>query len=107
MAKNLNFAEAENVAAIAMHFGEDPARESAYKNYISDAGGFPEFYQVAIQAGMALERVGKRLKIEWGNDADWIETVEVYSRSILKAMGEGTFSHDKLEMLAKASIKQF
>jgi hypothetical protein len=107
MAETLDFAEAENVAAIAMHFGTSATRESAYENYVTGAGGFPEFYQVAIQAGIALERVGQNLKITWGENADWIETVEVFAEAILKAMADGTFSHDALDAIATASIARF
>jgi hypothetical protein len=85
MSKNLNFAEAENVAAIAMEWGRDKARfEKVYKAVGEAYGGFPMFYQAAIEAALALERYAVKRKISWGNDADWILTIENYAPAVLE-----------------------
>lgn len=107
MAEKLDFAQAENVAAIAMHFGSSKLRDSAYNGYIQHAGGFPEFYRAAIKAGIALERVAKAKGIRWGDDVDWILTSENYAESILKVMASGTFNYSNLDRMAIDSITKF
>jgi hypothetical protein len=41
------------------------------------------FYQVAIEAGTALENYAKKHKVSWGDNADWILTIESYAPAIL------------------------
>jgi hypothetical protein len=105
--KNLNFSEAENVAAIALEFGASKLFDKAYRSkHIEAAGGFPEFYQVAIHAAVALEKVANRKKIVWGETADWVITIQAYSNAILEAIAEETFWTDGLEKIASESISE-
>jgi hypothetical protein len=100
---------AENAAAIAMHFGMSPLREEAYHKAGESMGGFPGFYRAAIEAGEVLDLVAKQEELSWGDDADWIQTVEAYADRILQAMAKNKHvpSKDELLVLAKESLYYF
>jgi hypothetical protein len=90
----------ENIAAIALDMGAHKLYHQVYKT-AAEGHGFPIFFQVAIEAAGALERVEKKLKIKWGENADWILTVEAFVTAIFeKAIDLGYFpqggSLDKL-----------
>jgi len=95
----------ENVAAIAMEFGASPKYNTAYKK-AAHSGGFPVFYRIAINAAMALDRAEKKLKIHWGDNADWVITIETLAKVILSsAIAEEDFpSQDELNAMAEESI---
>lgn len=100
---------AENAAAIAMHFGMSPLREEAYHRAGESMGGFPGFYRLAIEAGAILEELAKKEDFSWGDDADWLQTVEAYADGILQSMAKNKRipSKDELTTLAKVSLYYF
>jgi hypothetical protein len=104
MPKGLNFAEAESVAAIAMEFGRSPLRQKAYVGYITSAGGFPEFYQIAISGARELEVAARQMKVTIGTHVDYFELTEGYATEILKRMGNNTFYPSDLLEIAKDLI---
>jgi hypothetical protein len=79
-----SFAELENVAAIAMEWGRDKKRyDRVYRELGERYGGFVMFYQVAIEAALALETYARTRRIRWGENADWILTIENFAPAIL------------------------
>lgn len=106
MPKQISASVAETVAAIAMHFGASKKLYPALSSRIVTGGnGHLELYQIAIEAAEALEKLGKQKDISWGNDADWILTIEAYADKILDAMVADTFSYSSLKDIASDSIK--
>ena len=106
--EKLDFAVAENIAAIAMEMAASKKRERAYKSALGDVG-FPEFYQVAIRAAIALEKVATKKGIEWGDQADWIATTEAVADAILQWMIDAGTSPagERLDSMVEASIQNF
>lgn len=103
------YAVAENVAAIALEFGAHEAlRMRAYNSALADSDGFVGFYQVAIEAGEVLEKVGGG-KRRWGDEFDWIATTERYANQLLTFMVDNGHlpSRNSLIDIAKKSLVRF
>lgn len=105
----LNYAVAENVAAIAMEMASHRETfERAYEAAGKNMGGFPGFYQIAIDAAIALEEAAEARKVVWGEDADWIRTTENLANMIMGFMAvRGAPNPQDLVDLAKDSIVRF
>jgi hypothetical protein len=106
--KSTNWGTMENVAAIAMHVGGSKKKDAAYDAAGEYMGGFPGFYQAAVEIGVSLEEYSEKHKITWGEQADWILTTEELSDKLLDFMIEnrrlpGGNERDKL---IKASIQE-
>lgn len=104
MAQKVDRGVAENVAAIAMMFGEAPAeiRRDAYE---SMGGEIINLYTVAVNAGIALENESKKQKIQWGQEADWIQTTERIAERLLDHMVNKPYlSEADIQKIVKASI---
>lgn len=96
----------ENAVAIAMHLGMSELRDAAYQAAADQMGGFVGFYPVAAEAGEVIEELSKKEDISWGDQADWILTIESYADAILKLMANKRRVPSKVELgtLAKQSI---
>lgn len=68
--------EMESVAAIAMHIGMHKGRKQAYEAAGESMAGFVGFYQAAREMGISLEEYADKRGITWGEDADWILTID-------------------------------
>jgi hypothetical protein len=107
MAKNtITYDVAESIAAIAMNIGLYRKRESAYRAAGPNMGGFPGFYQGAIEMGIALDEYAAKNKIIWGENADWIQATKELGNNLLDFMIEShRLPHeDERLKLVKASI---
>lgn len=76
----------ENVAAIAMNIGTSSKKDDAYTAAADGMGGFPGFYQAAVEMGISLEKYAEARKIVWGEHADWILTTENVAEALLNFM---------------------
>lgn len=81
--RSADYGVMENVAAIAMNIGASKKRDAAYAAAADSMGGFPGFYQAAVEMGVSLEQYATARKIAWGDHADWILTTENVSEALL------------------------
>lgn len=75
-----NEAEATSIAAIMLGFCETNLMRKVH-DVVED---HLEFYSMAKDGAVFLEREAKKQGIEWGEDADWIITMENFSKAILE-----------------------
>ena len=86
MAKR-NFIDMETAAALAWEMGVSPELwRPAYNAAASSMGGFPGFYYASVEMAMTLEEYAKAENIAWGEDADWILTVQAIAHDLLRFM---------------------
>lgn len=98
---------AETIAAIALNFGTSKKYPGAYKAAGESMGGFTGFYGLAVHAGIALESYAKKRGIDWGDNADWIDTTDAYADSILDfciQFGRAPSGKD-FDRLAESSVR--
>ena len=88
MGKKYTFTEGavENVAAIAFHMGQSPDWQAAYNAAADSMGGSVGFYQAAMEMAVSLDEYASAKGIEWGGDADWIQTTEALAEKLLGFM---------------------
>lgn len=104
MAQKIERKVAENIAAIAMMFGEAP-EETRRIAYEAMGGEIINLYNVAINAGIALENESKKHKIQWGQEADWIQTTERIVERLLDHMVNQPYLSDAdIQRIVKTSI---
>jgi hypothetical protein len=84
--KSTNWGVMESVAAIAMNMGESKKKGAAYDAATDSMGGFPGFYQAAVEMGISLEDYAEAHKITWGEGADWIATTDNVAGALLNFM---------------------
>lgn len=87
----------ETVAAIAMGMGESKRRQAAYDAASDSMGGFPGFYQAAIEMATSLERYAADRKIVWGEHADWILTTDNVAEGLISFMARKARLPDEKE----------
>jgi len=77
-------AAVENAAAISDYFHCQKERFQRFYDEHADAlSGFPGIWKLCGDAGIALAIAERKLKIEWGEDAEWIDTVQAFSHRVM------------------------
>jgi hypothetical protein len=107
--KSTNWGVMESVAAIAMNMGESKKKGAAYDAATDSMGGFPGFYQTAVEMGISLEGYAEAHKIIWGEGADWINTSDQVAERLLEFMidnGRLPLADERTEII-KANIAAF
>jgi hypothetical protein len=102
------YAIMENIAAIAMQIGLSGKRQAAYDAAADGMGGFSGFYQGAIELGTALEKYVDVNKVVWGENADWILTVENLTGTLLFFMIESRrlpLADEQIELVRTSIMK--
>lgn len=79
----------ENIAAIAMCMGNSREKLERANRLTGDAiEGSAGIHRAAVDMAVELELYGREHKIFWGQDADWILTVETIAETLLIFIAE-------------------
>jgi hypothetical protein len=96
----------ESAVALSENFHQDKRYRWVYDTYGYDLGGFPGVYDLIIEAAMALEKAKPKSE-EWGDDYDWILSVEDLSDNLHKFIRkEGIPEKKQLLQIAKESLHE-
>lgn len=99
----------ESVAAISAEFHKDERFDDVYQEHGRSVGGFPGFYELVIDAAIALEKAVKKEKAEWGDQYDWPLSTEAMSDNIYSFISDEKSipGLEELAEIAKMSLSEY
>lgn len=106
----LSYAVAQNVAAISLEMGGNKALWNwAYDAIQKGDGGTTDIVDSILDVSAALEDVIEKDKLKWGEDVEWMDTVEKLAERLLRFMsGNGNVpTYDECLILARQSLVRF
>lgn len=97
---------AENVAALGINFGHHKKYADVSNELGDRSSPSGQFYQVAIEAALALEQVVEDNDIVWADNAEWPLTIDALAEAIMSyGLKQAAFpSYQELVQMATEAI---